>query len=960
MAAPAWVAGLVALTALAATLPAQAGSDPYQRWDSIATEHFDIHYHDGGRDVALHAAAVAEEALARLSPVLGWMPDERVQVVLRDESDGANGFATASGYDRLTLLTFPPEADAELGNYDDWLHLLITHELVHVLHLDNVSGVPGVINDIFGKVLLPNQATPDWLIEGIATWAESAFTPAGRVGDAWFEMYIRTSVLAGEPLALDEITAAPARLPRATSWYAYGGTFVTFLVREKGADALREMIRLYGRRLIPYGVNSVAREALGESIVDLYDRWMAELRERYEAFAAERRSQGLIEGARITTRGEFNGNLSFRPGTRQVACVVADGTRRSHLVLRDMDTGEETDVVTCYGGCGRPTFSPDGQTLYYSRTDIHRTTYRFKDLVRVDVDTGHVERLTDGRRLRDPDLAPDGHTLAFVTTRWSRTELRTLDLDTMEERVLIDSSGMRQPSMPRWSPDGSAIVLSMQADGVRDLWWLDVATGALRRLTHGVARDVNPSFTPDGTHVLYASSAEGVWDLFALRLADGARFRITRVLSGALQPVADPSGREVWFRQWSVQGWDLARLPLDPSTWEPVDTPEDADALATRHYEAPAPQVEGEEPYDPTWTLWPRSWFPDITFLSGDAVSLGLSLGGGDVVGHHRWAVSTSWSVDDPRPVIVAAYDNDQLLPSLGISGAWYRYDSLAYDGSAYVSYEEEVLLGSLGVGLPFPGLDESLAMSFRFDVQYARPTEEITPRREPDWVRPRLPRARTSIGFTSAWAYDDTESYTYSVVPELGRRLSMTFYVEPSIEDGDSLGWATRWAWTEYLPALWADHHVWALRLQGGVSGGSGMSAFRVGGIPERDLVDDLLNQRGIGGAQLRGFAPAALVGDQFHLVNAEYVFPIAYVHRGLGTLPLYLGRVYALVFVDAATATRETLADALWSAGVGAELRATFDLLYGSPLTLRLGFAQGATEGGETQVYFVSGGGF
>lgn len=951
---------IAALVALLLPASARAGSDPDQTWATIATAHFDIHYHDGGRDMALHAAAVAEEALAKLAPVLGWTPSERIQVVLRDESDGANGFASAANYDRLTLLASPPEADAELGNYDDWLHLLITHELTHILHLDNVSGVPGVFNDVFGKVLLPNQATPNWFIEGLATWAESAYTPAGRVGDAWFEMYIRTSVLAGDPLDLSEMTAPPARLPRATSWYAYGGAFLTFIVREKGTDALREMLRLYGRRLIPYGLNSVAREAFGESLVDLYARWMAELRVRYAAFERDRRALGLMEGEQVTTSGEFNGNIGFRPGTNELAYVISDGKSRSHMVLRDLDTGEETTILTCYGGCGRPTFSPDGQTLYYSRSDITKTYYRFRELARLDLATGHVERVTHGRRLRDPDLAPDGRTLAFVTTQWGRTELRTMDLQTGDERLLLGSEGDRQPSMPRWSPDGSGLVLSMQVDGVRDLWWLDPGTGALRRLTRDVPRDVNPSFTPDGSHVLYASSAEGVWDLFALRLSDGRRLRVTRVLTGALQPEVDPAGRSLWFRRWSTEGWDLARMDYDPSRWEPQDDAPDDAALAARSYVAPEPEVDEEEPYDPSWTLWPRSWFPDITFLSGDAITLGLKLGGSDAVGHHAWVLSSQWTVDDARPVVVAAYSNDRFLPSIGVSGAWFRHDNLAFDGRGYVLYEEEILLGSLSLGVPFPGLDESFAMSIRFDVQHARPTETPAARAEPDYVRARLPDGRTSLGITTAWAYDNTESYSWSVTSELGRRLSMSFYLNPPLADGDAMSYALRWSWTEYLPALWLDHHVWALRLQGGVSGGGGRQTFRVGGIPERDLVDDILNQRGIGGAQLRGFAPGALAGDQFHLANGEYIFPIAYVHRGLGTLPIYLGRVYGLVFADVGTATRGALLDAEWSAGVGAELRATFDLLYGAGLTLRLGFAQGVTDGGETQVYFVSGGGF
>ena len=955
------LAAATAVVTLLGAATAMAGSDPHQHWSTIETEHFDVHYYEGGEAVAHRVAAIAEEANATLAPVMGWEPNERTQIVLRDESDGANGFATASSYNQITVLAFPPEADSELGNFDDYLRVLVFHEYTHILHLDNATGLPGLGNAVFGKTFLPNNVLPDWLIEGIATWVESAYTPSGRVHDAFFEMYIRASVLAGEPIVPAELTGSPLRLPRATAWYAYGGTFVTWLVKRKGEDALRTFARLYGRRVLPYSVNLTAKEAFGETLVDLYDQWLADLRLRYAELASDLEAKGLVQGEAFTDRGEFNGSVRFRPGSRELVYVISDGLERSRMVLRDMDTGQERMIVRCYGGCSQPTFSPDGATLYYSRSEPYQTFYRYEDLVRVDVETGEVTRLTEGRRLRDPAVSPDGRTVAFVSSRWGKTDLLVRDLDTGDERVVVPSEDYRQPAAPTWAPDGKTLAISMQVDGVRDLYLVDVATGALSRLTRDVARDVHPAFTADGRYVLYSANPTGIWDIYAIRVADRQRFRVTRVLTGVMQPVVDSRMTEIVFRRYSTRGWDLARLPFNSDSWTPLppaaDTPE---RLAARHYEPDPARIREEEAYNPAWTLWPHSWFPDISFLTGDALSIGLTLTGSDVVGHHAWLVSSEWTTDDARPAVVATYVNSAFLPSISLSGAYFRYDRLAFAGSDTVAVEEEILLGSLSLGLPFPALEDSLAMAFRIDVLNRRPIDAPEVRPEPDGLRPRLPRTRTEVDLTTSWAYDDTESYFFSISPERGRRLSLSFHVVPPLSPEDALSYAFRYSWTEYLPALWLDHHVWALRAQGGVSGGEGRDVFRIGGIPDRSLVDDILNQRGIGGAQLRGYQPSSLSGDQFHLANAEYLFPILYVHEGIGTLPVFLGRVYGLVFADVGAATSGPFEDARWKTGIGAEVRATFDIMYAGSLTLRLGFGQGLAEGGESQVYFVSGGGF
>ena len=59
-------------------------------------------------------------------------------------------------YDRVELRMITPEADSELAKSDDWLRLLVQHELLHIIHLDVIHGLPAIINLVIGKSWPPN------------------------------------------------------------------------------------------------------------------------------------------------------------------------------------------------------------------------------------------------------------------------------------------------------------------------------------------------------------------------------------------------------------------------------------------------------------------------------------------------------------------------------------------------------------------------------------------------------------------------------------------------------------------------------------------------------------------------------------------------------------------------------------------------------------------------------------
>ena len=173
---------LLALIALAVLSPAHAaiGPDPQRDWHIADSTHFRVNYAAPQRAQAERIADIAERVYGRLSKELQWEPSGRIEIVVVDEYDIANGFSTPLPFNETAIFLTPP-SDGELLDNSVWLEMLLTHELTHTFHLDKVRGAPSVLRHIFGRfpLFFPNEWQPTWAIEGIATYNES--TPeAGR------------------------------------------------------------------------------------------------------------------------------------------------------------------------------------------------------------------------------------------------------------------------------------------------------------------------------------------------------------------------------------------------------------------------------------------------------------------------------------------------------------------------------------------------------------------------------------------------------------------------------------------------------------------------------------------------------------------------------------------------------------------------------------------------------------
>ncbi|HEY0839999.1 MAG TPA: hypothetical protein VGD74_07420, partial [Vulgatibacter sp.] len=270
---------IVALVVLAAASNALAFA-PDHRWRTLETPHFVLHFHEGLYPLASRSALSLERAHERLVALLGAEPNRKTQVVLSDDTDSANGSATAYERPRIWLLAAPPDSRSELGDHDDWVFQLVAHEYVHVLQLGAASFPYSWLNWIFGDIFLPNGLHPRFFTEGIATYHESLLGDGGRIRSALFDMYLREDVLGDRILGLSQLSGGTLRWPRGSAAYLYGGRMLAWLAATRGDEKLRAYVHGYGGDVPPYLMNGSLRQAAGVGFEDLWDEWVGSLRER--------------------------------------------------------------------------------------------------------------------------------------------------------------------------------------------------------------------------------------------------------------------------------------------------------------------------------------------------------------------------------------------------------------------------------------------------------------------------------------------------------------------------------------------------------------------------------------------------------------------------------------------------------------------------------------------------------
>lgn len=167
-----------------------------------------------------------------------------------------------------------------------------------------------------------------------------------------------------------------------------------------------------------------------------------------------------------------------------------------------------------------------------------------QDLFVIPAAGGVERRLTHSPSIDAlPRWTPDGKAVLFSSLRSGNWQLWEAPAEGGEaRRVRRNSARDMQADV---SPDGKRIAFLSNAEGGEALWIMDRATGEARALVrHGPTSVLgNPDWSPDGRRILFSSNWRIGHQIYVVDVATGEERRISHLMGGGCEPRFSPDGR---------------------------------------------------------------------------------------------------------------------------------------------------------------------------------------------------------------------------------------------------------------------------------------------------------------------------------------------------------------------------------------------------------------------------------
>lgn len=667
------------------------------QWLVKESENFTITYSADNTVMADKALNIAERVHLELLPFFEITSKTKTNMALVDDFDFSNGWATFFPYAQIRLFSSPPDSVTGLEVNDDWLHSLIRHEYVHVLHLQMASGLAKNINHVLGNIVFafPHSMTPSFMLEGLATYLETNNELGyGRLQGSFYRMQMRTEVAADRLKTLGDV-AAPLREWPLGMQYLYGSYFYQFIADTYGEKSIQDYLYRYSGEAIPAVMqNNAMSTVVGEDFDQLWQDYHLWLKGKF--------SNEIASLQNSTAQGEA---LTIEQGRQGLFKDVSNSQADSYYFIDN--NGEDAPVLTQY---------IDGKysTLVKTKNVLALDINEQKDVV-----ASRLITWKDGRSWADVYLLVDGFfgkEWQALTTQSRLRNVRWLNDDLMiasrksqgiSEFVLLDKQGnskslwrgedettvlgdydisaagdylvaaVKRP-LQGWNLERIDLQHSDMKDNSLDQGTLldSLSMSSWQAITNTKAIENSPQILASG-NILYSADYDGVYNIFLLddqeKNSTGSKTsrwnvtQLTHMLTGAFEPKAittqgNPESTEIVFQAYTADGFEMRSLSLDETRLSSFDS----FALAQQQgqYNYPAPysidvEKSQAESYQPWSSLLPTWWFPYFG-ATAEASQIGFETGGSDVLARHNYtfqlAIDSVNELADTR--IIYNYDN--------------------------------------------------------------------------------------------------------------------------------------------------------------------------------------------------------------------------------------------------------------------------------------------------------------
>jgi Tol biopolymer transport system component len=542
-------------------------------WSFIQTSNFDIYFYGGGEELANMTASVAEKALENISSVLNWRMRKRITLIIYNShadfqqtnvtldylSEGILGFTEL--FKNRAVVPF------DGSNHDFW-HT-VRHELVHVVVNDMIYG-GNVQSIISGRVRIN---IPLWMNEGLAEYISMGW-------DTNADMILRDIATSSDIPTIEQLDYYLAYKGGQSVYRFLGEKYSIEKVGEIWSEIKgRKSVEKGFKSAIGLDLKELTEEwhkwVRREYWPDVGDR--DELEDIAIRLTNHKKIRNYFNtGPAISPNGTSVAMMSDRNGYADVYLIsIIDGK-----IIKKLASGQKTPELEELKWLNpRLSWSPDGSKVVFAvksgSTDA---------LIVLDVKTGLRQRyiFENLEEIFTADWSPDGKQIAFIGLRDNRSDLYTYHLESGELLQLTED--IYSDFEPHWSSDNQGIYYASQRGRTQDdaqiekfidldqinyhqtdIFYYDLKIGSVRRITDTPWNENYPTRVFAENKLLYTSDAQGVSNLYLMDLDTGESRAITNVLTGVFQPSLARDNSRLVFAGYADNGWDIYYLtnPLD-------------------------------------------------------------------------------------------------------------------------------------------------------------------------------------------------------------------------------------------------------------------------------------------------------------------------------------------------------------------------------------------------------------
>lgn len=773
-------------TLLATSLLLATHTQAAVQWQTIYTEHFNVHYSQENADWARSAANELEIVRSKVLEQQNRALDEAVDVVVFDPLNAANGFALpVSNKPLMALFTTPPQSDTVISNNSGWQQLLVLHEYIHLVHLAQPtrSKWRQELRNIWDLYDITHSEMPRWVAEGYATLLESKMTGRGRLFDNYSEAILIEFAQQGALPRYDQLNSTDGGFMAGSMAYLMGARFLAWLEKNYSEQTLDAVwTRMQGVKQREF--DDAFEGVFGDSASKLYRRFIAEY--TYQAMSKERSEQSLTSELWLAL-DHYASGPALSPNSEQLAVVERDQDGKTQLKLystednlkaaeefnqeqQELLADDPKDVADKppkvfqrkqkqvlnqinRAGIQNPQWLNDDVLYFSAYSNVDNIdNQRISDIFSWDTQTGEVTKLTDLAGLRRFSIADNGQTLYGEQVKGGYSELVRVDLQTGQAQPLFEKSLATVYDYPVVSPNQQQLAfLKTEFNHNWQLYIQDIdgQKSIAVPMPKGYQYLSQPSWSADGKQLYFVAGLAQATDIYRYDLTTQRLFKLTQGQQAVANPLALSDGDLLYF-SISSDGPDIMQLQVNNNEEEITDfaTNSIAPLLLVNEHTLPKAQIYQQPIGEQThYDIWQQK----ATFALGEqyhsasAALFSASIKGSDLLKQLDWQLG--YSVDLHDTALQGIYAQARY------SALAIKFDSqlFSYDLNASKQYQHSLLADQSVQG---GYIAASLPLSFgEFKVQpelaynYSEIDDaNIKQEQSSQWLR---------VGLKQSWSYD-------------------------------------------------------------------------------------------------------------------------------------------------------------------------------------------------------------